>query len=409
MKVLIVVPSYWPAIQFGGPILSVHLLCKNLARQGCEVTVYTTNKGIEGKVSTNEEVFKDGVCIRYFEYSRWFEFMGEVGWQFSWQMTNALRNNITSFQVVYIVGVWSYPVSIAAYYCRKYKTPYVISPRGMLYPETVGKKSWKKRPYYMLVSKRNMVNASTLHFTSLDEATKCISMTNPENNYFIVPNGIKIEDYETLPTKEEFLSNYPYLTGKKIILFLGRINWKKGLDLLIDAYAHLCNERDDIHLVIAGDDSEDYAREIKQVIKSSGLSYYDGNSSSRSDPNSEITFTGLLDHENKMMALSGSDLFILPSYSENFGMAVIEAMLCKVPVIVSHNVGIRDDIKECNAGVVVENDVESICNAMRTLLDDEYYCNNLSLNAYELVKNRYSIENIGKEMMSHLNSVSIEI
>ena len=91
-----------------------------------------------------------------------FDFLGSTGWQFSLPLTQALKRNLQSFDIVYIVALWNYPVAAAAYYCRKYGKPYVISPRGALYPYTKGKKSWKKWPYYNLIAKRDLQNASNI-------------------------------------------------------------------------------------------------------------------------------------------------------------------------------------------------------------------------------------------------------
>ncbi|MEK7574053.1 MAG: glycosyltransferase, partial [Patescibacteria group bacterium] len=144
MKILCVVPVYFPAFQYGGPIASVHNLNKALVEKGIEVTVFTTNAGLEGKVLTNLEIDINGVKVFYFNFFKIFEFLGPTGWQFSWPLTVALKNKLKNFDLIYLSAVWNYPTAIAAHYCRKYKKPYIVSVRGTLYPFTIRKKAWKK-------------------------------------------------------------------------------------------------------------------------------------------------------------------------------------------------------------------------------------------------------------------------
>ena len=172
MKLLCIVPSYWPAFKYGGPIASNHNLNRTLVKKSIDVTVYTTNVGLVGKVPVNEEVDVDGVKVFYFEYVRLFEFIGATGWQFSLQLTNALKKNLKDFDLVYLPAIWNYPTAITSYYCRQYNKPYIIAPRGVLYPYTIKKKSWKKWPYYHFIAKRDLKDATAIHYTTEDEAEK---------------------------------------------------------------------------------------------------------------------------------------------------------------------------------------------------------------------------------------------
>jgi len=143
MKLLCVIPSYWPAFQFGGPIYSVHGLNNALVKKGIDVTVYATNVGLGKKVLLNQEVNVNGVKVTYFTFIKFFEFLGTTGWQFSWCITKALKKNLKKYDIIYIPGIWNYPSVIAGYYCRQYNKPYIIAPKGMLYPYTIKKKDWK--------------------------------------------------------------------------------------------------------------------------------------------------------------------------------------------------------------------------------------------------------------------------
>src|SRR3989344_2296449 len=313
MRILCVVPVYFPAFQYGGPIASVHNLNKALVEKGIEVTVYATNAGLKGKVSTNQEINIDGVKVSYFDFFKIFEFLGPTGWQFSRSMTVALKKHLKEFDLIYLSAIWNYPTAIAAHYCRKYKKPYIISVRGTLYPFTIRKKAWKKWLYYKLITRNDLEMASAIHYTTQDELEKCHSSLGLKNRGFVAP---------------------------KIIHFLGRIHWIKGLDTLIPAFAEVIKKEPLAVLVLAGGD-DGYKKTATELIKKRNLGEY-------------VIFTGMLSGEEKTAALKDSDVFVLPSYSENFGMAVVEAMAFGLPVIITRNIGIASDVILAKAGLVVE-------------------------------------------------------
>ena len=123
MRLLFVAPYYWPAFQFGGPVPANHGLVKALARKGVDVTVYTTNVGLDSKVPVNQEVMLDGARVFYFSFARFFERFAESGWQFSVPMSRALCRSVGSFDVLHIAGIWGYPTAVAAHYARKRRVP----------------------------------------------------------------------------------------------------------------------------------------------------------------------------------------------------------------------------------------------------------------------------------------------
>lgn len=392
MKLLCVIPCYWPAFQYGGPIVSVHGLNKALINKGVEVVVYTTDAGLEGKVLANRELNIDGVRVVYFSYNRFLDFLGEHGWQFSLPMTKALKINLKEFDLVYIAGVWNYVVAAAAYYCRRLKKPYIISPRGLLYPYTVGKKFWKKWFFYRLIAKRNLKNAAVIHYTTDDEAKICHSALGLKNRAIVIPNGIELSEFNNLPRKEMLEERFSYLKGKKIILFLSRINWKKGLDILFSAYSKVIKIRHDTHLLLAGNIDRGFERRINKWVRD----YKIGNS---------ITFTGMVTGKEKLEIFAGSDLFVLPSYSENFGMAVLEAMSYGLPVIISNRVGIHKNIANAQAGIVVDIDADQLAKAILDLLDNPNICKQMSENGKRLVKERFGWEKIASEMAASLENI----
>jgi glycosyltransferase involved in cell wall biosynthesis len=414
MNLLCVVPSYWPAFQFGGPIYSLHGLNKALVQKGVDITVYTTNVGLEDKFRIKDsglriqerwwEAVFDGVKVYYFAYARLLEFLGATGWQFSLPMARALKENVRKFDIVYILSVWNYPVAIASYYSSKFRKPYIISPRGMLYDFTLNKKAWKKLPYYYLIAKRDLKGAAAVHYTTTDEAEKTHSALGLKNKALVIPNGIDIKDYEIRANVDGLRERYPYLKDKKVILFLSRINWKKGLDILVSAYSKLIRERNNLHLLIAGNDEEGYKEKVKEFIKSHGLNYIDSESGSM-EYDAQVTFTGMLTGKEKLEVLAGSDIFVLPSYSENFGVAIVEAMACGLPVVISNKVGIYREVQKNNAGIVVDTDVESIYKGMKHLLDNPAVKEEIARNGRKLVMEYYDINNVAERFIDALREL----
>jgi len=392
MKILCVIPYYYPALQYGGPIASVHGLNKALVENGIDVTVYTTNIGIETEVPVDKEVDINGVKVVYFRLSRIFGFAIDLSWQFSIEMAKALRRNISKFDLVYINGLWNYPAAISCYYSRHYNKPYIVAPRGMLYRYTMGKKAWKKWPYYQLISKRDMQCASAIHYTTRDEAQQCHTRLHLNNTALIIPNGVDVSAFIHLPESERLKARYPVLEAKKVILFMSRLSWKKGLDILVKAFAMLAKDRNDTHLLIVGPDEGGYEKKIRRWLKDEGVQ-------------DKATFTGMLKGDEKLNALAGSDLFVLPSYSENFGMVVVEAMSCNLPVIISDQVGICDDVENANAGIIVETNATQLAAALTRLLNDPRLCKEMGGRGRALVASKYGWDQIADFMINSFNEI----
>lgn len=410
MKILCVIPSYWPTFAHGGPIFSVHNLNRALAKKGVDLVVYTTNTGLFDKVPLNQEVNIDGVKVTYFSFTKLFEFLGTIGWQFSRPITRALKNNLPVFDLVYIVNIWSYPAAIAAHYSRVYGLPYILVPSGMLYPNALSKKAWKKMLYYYFLVKRDLLNACAIHYTCADEAKKTRVFLGLENQSIIIPNGIDLSEFSNLPDRERLKLRYPYFQDKKVILFLGRIHWIKGLDILIQAYARLAQNREDLHLLIAGDGDQRYTKKVKKWLKEYGLNFTDSESDDKDrKDNAQVTFSGSLIGRQKLEAYVGSDIFVLSSYSENFGMAVVEAMACGLGVVVSNQVGIHEEIEQNKAGIVVDANAESLYQGMKLLLDNPGLKKEIAINARKLVKDCYDIEKIADKMIEVYQQVILRV
>jgi glycosyltransferase involved in cell wall biosynthesis len=384
MKILCIIPFYYPAFKFGGPIASVHGLNKELVRNNVSVTVFTTNAGQNERVLPNLEYNIDGVKVVYFNsISSWF---------FSINMTKFLKNSISEFDCIYVNGLWNYPAAAACYYSRLFNRPYIIAPRGMLYRYTMGKKIWKKWPYYQLISKIDIRGASAIHYTSNDEATQCHSRLGLKNKALVIPNGIDLFSSKQRVSGNSLREKYPVLKGKKVILFLSRLSWKKGLDILVEAFDIVAREERNVHLLIVGPDENDYRKKISKWLSNKGIE-------------DKVTFTGMLEGVEKNDAYVVGDIFTLPSYSENFGMVVAEAMASGMPVVISDQVGLCDDVKNSGSGIVIEVNAKQLSEALMHLLENPGLSSKMGSRGKALVFSKYNWNDISRDMINIMSGL----
>jgi glycosyltransferase involved in cell wall biosynthesis len=378
MKILFILPAYYPSVRYGGPIQSMHLLAKTLYKKDIEVYVITTNVYMDkGK---NVELFKwvniDDVKVMYFP-SYFYE-----NFSFSPQYLFFLLKHIKDYDLAYISPIWTFTVLAGSIACKLNKIPYIFAPHGSLYEETIKIKSyWIKKIYYFLFAKWCIENANLIHYTTEDEKEKVTRYLGIKNKSLIIPNGIDLDNYKDLDKIKDFKNYFPELEEKKYILFMGRISKKKGLNLLISAFKMILKDFPDFYLVIAGPDNEGYKKEVEKIIK-------------KNDIEEKVIFTGMLEGEKILSAYKSAELFVLPSYSENFGMVVPEAMMCETPVIISNRVGIYKEVLEYNAGIVTNLSVGDISSGMLKVLEYPSLKSKIISNAGRLVKEKYDIDKV---------------
>ncbi|MCX5686495.1 MAG: glycosyltransferase [Candidatus Omnitrophica bacterium] len=382
MKILHVSPSYLPAYTFGGSVKAVHELCRGLAGNDMDVSVYTTDIGLEeNKIQLCAPQNIDGVKVTYFPISF------PRSYCYSRQFTEAVIKNIKRFDIVHIHSVYRYTTFITARLCKKYGKPYLLNPFGALDQSMIKlKSSIKKAIYISIVEKSNIKNAKAVHVASEYEREALLSM-GFDNPTVIIPPSLSLEDYLNDHGSVSLREKYPDLLNKKIILFLGRIHPKKGLDTLAEAFKKICDKRNDVYLVIAGTGEESYVNLVKSNFKKPGI----GN---------RVIFTGMLLGRDKSFAFYTSDLFILPSYGENFGIAALEAMACGLPVIVTNKVGLFPDIKEYGSGIVTTCNAGQVAEAILKLLDNEALRKTMGQSGRKLVEDRFTNDRIADKVVN---------
>ena len=377
LKVLHVIPCYLPAHRYGGPVQSVHGLGKSLVRHGVDVTVFTTNIDGPGNldVPLERETNLDGVRVWYFP----------VGCPRSWarapRLTAALAQRVQEFDLVHMHGLFQHSTLVASRASRRSGVPYVLSPRGMLDPYAIrAKGAVKKRLYLALFERKNLKDAAVLHFTSAEEERLAASMGIGTRG-FVVSNGLDLAAFPDAPGGDLDRAIAP-----NTILFLSRINRKKGLDLLIPAFAHVVAARPDTRLVLAGPNNDGYLSTVQALIRHHGLQ-------------DSVRYVGMLLGQDKLDALRNAAFLVLPSYSENFGLVVIEALACGTPVLMSDRVNIWADVAKAGAGLVISCDVPALANAMLEMLGDPSRMREMGQSGRELVEREFTWDRLAEKML----------
>jgi glycosyltransferase involved in cell wall biosynthesis len=388
MRILHVVPSYIPAYRYGGPIKSVHGLCKGLAGLGHDVHIFTTNVDGPGDsdVPLGVPVDIDGVKVWYFPSTR----LRRLYW--SSQMANALAEQIGSFDLLHLHSIYLWPTWAAARAARRAGIPYLLSPRGMLVKELVKRKSrWFKTAWLTFIERCNLEKSAGIHVTSRLEAEEAMQFGYRFPALVTIPNGIDLhEDHGTdmiSPAIQQLLTGID-----SYILYIGRINWKKGLDRLIPAMSHVSQ----VHLVMAGNDEENYQPVLEALADKHGV-------------RDRITFTGLVQGTDKTALLQNATVLVLPSYSENFGNVVLEAMAASCPVAVTPEVGAAEIVRKYGVGLVMDRDPATLGNGLRDMLENNEELTRMGQRGPKAVEDNFTWDAVAKQMAAVYAEIVIDI
>lgn len=290
MKILTYITSI--DLKGGGPSRSVPMLVKGLAEMGADVTLMT-----QRTENMNTHAL-DGTTAKL-----------HVLDVFNSKDIEAFIRK-EKFDIVQLQSMWDLRYYKVAQICRKLHIPYIETPRGMLEPWSLAQKKWKKRLALWLYQMNDLNHAACIYTTADDEArnVKSLGVKAP---CAVIPNGIETESYKCRESID---------VVKKQVLFLSRIHVKKGIELLLEAWSRIVSDFPDWTLLIVGNGETAYIESLKAMAERLGV----GESVTISEP---------VFGEEKVKLYQGSSLFVLPSYSENFGMVIAEAMSCGVPII----------------------------------------------------------------------------
>lgn len=385
LKILFVVPSYFPATRFGGPIKSIQALAKALVGMGTEVSVYTTNSDgpVDLDVPVATPVSLDGVEVTYFQV-RW-----PRRYFYSPALRAALHRTVRKYDLVYLAWLYVYTTAIGARESLEQGVPYVISPRGMLDKNAVAKKSGLKKKVYLATQRRYMRGAAAIHFTSAGERESAIE-NFPDRQALIVPNGIEFNTQQMASDAE--LTSLGVPECKPLALFLGRLNYIKGLDILAKAWPEVARKVPTAHLVIAGPDDDHLYESMRREFALQGVL-------------DSVTYVGMVPPNVAASLLRRCSLLVSPSYLESFGMAIVEAMAAGIPVVVTDRVNIARDIAAADAGVVTACSGEAVAQAVAALLQDPGRAAAMGSRGREFARNSYALESTARKMNGAFHSL----
>ena len=343
-------------------------MAEALVNLGVSVDVVTTDDSGDGflAVPLDHAVVENGVTYRYFR--RQIDF-----YTVSWPLSRWLAEHIREYDLVHIHALFSFAATAGAFWASRYRVPYIVRPLGVL--NCWGRRNRRpflKRLSLRLIEQRILAKAALVHFTSEQEKCEAELLTHGIRTV-VIPNPIAGLGVSHRARAEYTGPRYPELAGKRVVLFLSRIDSIKGLPLLFNAFANVRAQRGDIVLIVAGNGDLSLVAQLREQAQRMGVE-------------GDVIWAGFVQGEEKRALFGLADVFVLPSYSENFGMAAVEAMANGVPVIVSDQVGIHREIARQRAGLVIKCNSFELEDALRRMLDSPTLRSKASANARLLVE-----------------------
>jgi len=334
VKILHVIPSVNPAT--GGPVEGLRQLCHIYQVGGHQIEVASFDSP-QDIVSYNfpAKVYAMGPGLGVFGYSRY-----AAKW---------FKQHVHEYDVIFLNGIWEYGTLAAYRTLARSGTPYAVFTHGMLDPYFKRRfplKHIKKSIYWHIFLQRILSHATAVLFTCEEEKILARqSFSRYKVNEIVVPFGTFPPDCDLRAATDEFVARWPEVRGRRVAVTVGRIHPKKGTDILIEAFAQTLAKDPVWHLVIAGPDQIGWRKELEMLAQRLGI-------------HNRITWTGMVKGNLKWGAFAVSEVFVLPSHQENFGLVVAEALAAGLPVILSDKVNIWREIVSCEAGLACEDTLE---------------------------------------------------
>ena len=363
MKILQVIPYFNP--KMGGDVDVCYNISKQLVKNGHNVTILTTNYNIDNTYSKPLEKFGVNIvpinCIANI-----------ASFLYSPSMKKWLKTNLKSFDVIHLHTFRAYQNNIIRKYSVKFGVPYIVQAHGSVLP--FFSKIGLKKIYDKFEGNAILKNSATCIAITETEAKDYIKMGVNENKIKIVPNGIDLEEYASLPKPGIFRNKYDISKKEKIVLYLGRIHESKGLEMLVDAFSIAAKEIESLKFVLIGPDAG-YRNQLENQIETLGLK-------------NKVLFTGFVSKEEKLSALVDADVFVTPRFS-GFPITFLEACACGTPIITTNN-GDRLDWIHNKVGYVVKYDANALADATSRLLKNSNLGKEFGGNGFQLTYTKFN-------------------
>lgn len=387
MRVGFISPYFIPANVYGGPLYSSLSLCKTLVNKGFEVHVLTTNANGDKRLSVplGVPVNLNGITIFYYPLISNFSFL-------SLEFLKAVNQKIPHMDIVFLQLMWSYTLLSATKVAKMHGIPYVIPLKGQLLPVALDQKPLRKKLFLGIAGKRILLEASCLLCSDQSEI-ESLGEFHINSPTFILNNMVDELFFDHEYHKGFLREKMNIPDDSFIILFLGRIHSYKRPDL---AWKSLPNELifgREIHLVYAGVDQINFIPELKKNARRNGI-------------DKRVHYAGNLDRIEVLKSLYDSDLLIMPSETESFGMSAAEALAVGLPIITSPYVPVGIMAEKVGAGKVVENSPYCLSKEILDLLSDPVRLRSMSKIAKEFAFNEFHPDMIAGRLVDLINNIS---
>ena len=354
-------------------------MARSLRGRDIDVTVVTTND--DGPGSVMKEV-RLGARSEHESYAAWYFPKQTEFYKCSLPMRSWLKAHVADFDVVHIHAVFSFSSLVAGRIAAARKVPFIVRPLGVLNRWGMeNRRRWVKAMSFRFLDLPMIKKAAAMHYTSkleLDEASR-FNLTNLQR---VIPMGIDLQPFENLPPRQLFADTFPETAGTRNLLFLSRIDTKKGIDLLILAFAEISPLHPNVRLIICGGGDPELITTLKSLAESKKLS-------------DKITWAGTVSGDLRLSALAAAEIFVLPSHSENFGIALLEAMAAGLPCLSTPEVALAVDAAAHRAVRLADRTPDAIAAALDELLNSSDQRQALSRSAQSLARQNYSLPAMG--------------
>ncbi|MDR9756681.1 MAG: glycosyltransferase family 4 protein [Thermoanaerobacterales bacterium] len=350
MKILQMIPAFYPAMAYGGTVNVAYNMSKELAKRGHEITVYTSDALDKDSRHGQKVDIVDGMKVFYFKNVSntlaWNRFVVNPG------IISCLSKDINNFDIIHLHGFRNFQNIFAFHLANKNKVPYLIQAHGSAL-RIIQRQSLKKL-YDAVWGYRLLENASKLIAVSNVEVEQYIQMGADQKKIAVIPNGLDINKLNSQKKHGEFRKKLN-ISNERLILFLGRIHQRKGVDFLIRSFGRVLENENNAILVVVGPD-DGYKRELERIIEELGI----GN---------RVKFVDYI--SNVSEAYTDADVLIYPAIYEIFGLVPFEAIICGTPVIVADDCGCGEIVKKADCGYLVRyGDVECLKNQIIYVLNN---------------------------------------
>ncbi len=383
MKVLQVIPSLsWV---HGGPSRAIRVIEHALIDQGISVETIATDDDGHGKRVQRvygQPLTEEGTIRRYFR--KWFDFYIVAPGMLVW-----LLRNVHRYDVVHVHAQFSFASLAGTWAARRAGVPYIIRPLGTLSRYSLqSRRPWVKKLSLLLFEKRLLRDAAAVHFTSELEKSEALALGVPLRAR-VIPLAVEGGPSPSRTTVER---HFPALINSEVVLYLSRIDPKKNIEGLLRAFALCAAGRPQLRLLVVGDGLTTYLSSLKSLARDLGVEQ-------------KVVWAGHLSGEAKAAALGVASVFALPSFSENFGIAAVEALAAGVPSVLSEGVAIAGDARDAGAALVCTTEPASIAGTLTTLLDDAEARHRMSDLARAFAERTYSVSTMGRSLIDLYNHV----